>query len=66
MAALPILTGETNPILRTKTKKIAKVTKAIVKLIKDMEETMAKAEGVGLAAPQVAKSIRLCLALLDT
>lgn len=65
MAVLKILVGENNPVLRKKTKKIPKVTKEILKLIKDMGAAMAKADGVGLAAPQIGESIRLCLALVD-
>lgn len=62
MAILPIITGAQTPVLRTKTKRIAKVTKEILKLLKDMEDTLIKADGLGLAAPQVNHSLRLCLA----
>lgn len=48
-----------NPILSKKSKAVAKVTPEIKKLIKDMLETMYKAPGVGLAAPQVGRSVRL-------
>ncbi|MBU0687755.1 MAG: peptide deformylase [Candidatus Margulisbacteria bacterium] len=48
-----------NPILRKKCKSISKVTTEITKLINDMFETMYVAPGVGLAAPQVGKNIRL-------
>lgn len=65
VTVLQILTGKDHPLLRAKTKKIPKVTKEILKLIKDMQETMAKAEGVGLAAPQVGQSLRLCLAMVE-
>ena len=41
------------PILRAKSKKVAKITPAIQRLIDDMTETMREAPGVGLAAPQV-------------
>jgi peptide deformylase len=40
-------------ILRKKSKVVDVVTDKIVSLVKDMGETMHKAEGVGLAAPQV-------------
>lgn len=62
MAVLPILTGEDNPVLRTKTKPVKKVTKDILSLIKDMEATTKKADGLGLAAPQIGQSLRLCVA----
>jgi len=48
-------------ILREKTKPVAVVTDAIRKLTADMVETMHKAKGVGLAAPQVGRSERLCV-----
>lgn len=48
-----------NPILRKKAKAVKKVTPEIVKLMDDMVETMHAAPGVGLAAPQVARSIRV-------
>jgi peptide deformylase len=51
-----------DPILRKKAKAVKKVTPAIKKLIANMIETMHKAPGVGLAAPQVAQSIRLIVA----
>ena len=48
-----------NPFLRKKAKAVKKFTPVIVKLIDDMIETMHVAPGVGLAAPQVHKSIRV-------
>lgn len=64
MARLPILTGQDLKILRTKTKKVAKVTKEIVKLLKDMEETVTGV-GAGLAAPQIGSSHRVCVAMIN-
>lgn len=55
---LPIL-AYGNPILKTKCKKINKDFKDLNVLIKNMWETMYSASGVGLAAPQIGKSIRL-------
>ncbi len=51
----------TNPILKKKAKPVKAVTKEIRDLIRDMEETMRAAPGIGLAAPQVGHSIRLIL-----
>jgi len=65
MAVLPIITGEKNPILRAKTKTVQKVSKDIVKLLKDMQDTLIKANGAGIAAPQVGRTERICLAVLD-
>ena len=65
MPILHIVTGEKTPILRTKTKHVAKVTKDIVKLIHDMEETTIAAKGAGIAAPQVNRTERICIALIS-
>lgn len=48
-----------NPVLRKKTVEIDKNYKNLKQLIEDMWETMYNADGVGLAAPQINKSIRL-------
>lgn len=47
------------PVLRKVAQDIDKDYKGLEKLISDMRDTMAKAEGIGLAAPQIGKSIRL-------
>ncbi|MEQ1849260.1 MAG: peptide deformylase [Candidatus Peribacteraceae bacterium] len=62
MPILPIVTGEKTPILRAKTKKVAKVTKEIEALIADMYLTVENAKGAGIAAPQVGHSERVCIA----
>lgn len=64
MAILPIVIGPDNKILRTKTKPVPKVTKEVKQLIKDMVITMKEASGVGLAAPQVNASARVCIAVI--
>lgn len=54
-----------NPVLSQKAKKIAKTDKAVLKLISEMEEALLAATdpiGVGLAAPQVGKSLQLFIA----
>jgi len=48
-----------NPILRQKAKKIHRFDTSLPKLVQDMFETMHANNGVGLAAPQIAQSIRL-------
>ena len=58
MAVLPILKVG-NPILKNQSTPIQKIDKNIRKLIQDMFDTMAEAEGVGLAAPQVGENVRL-------
>jgi peptide deformylase len=64
MAILPIVIGPDNPVLRTKTKPVPKVTKDVKQLVKDMIETMKEANGVGLAAPQVDRLERICIAVI--
>ena len=58
MAVLPILKVG-NPILKKQSNPISKIDKNIKKLIQDMFDTLAEAEGVGLAAPQVGENVRL-------
>ncbi len=58
MAIRKIITTE-NPILRQKAKKIHRFDPSLQKLVDDMFETMHVAGGVGLAAPQIALSIRV-------
>jgi peptide deformylase len=60
MAVLRI-TKVPEPVLRTKTSKVRKIDASIQKLIDDMIETMHDAPGVGLAAPQVGVSLRICV-----
>ena len=54
-----------NPILTTKTKPVEKIDRSILTLVNDMIETCRKAQGIGLAAPQIGKSIRLCIINLE-
>ena len=56
-----IITAE-SPILRQKAKKIHRFDPSIQQLANHMFETMHAARGVGLAAPQIAQSIRLFVA----
>ncbi len=55
---LPII-GYGSIVLKTKAKEIPVDYPELNKLISDMYETMYDASGVGLAAPQIGKSIRL-------
>ena len=50
-----------DPVLRKVGKEIDKEYPQLEKLIADMKETMYNAQGVGLAAPQIGKDIRLFL-----
>lgn len=47
------------PVLRKETDKIATFDKSLTELVEDMAETMYDAPGIGLAAPQIGKSIKL-------
>ena len=49
------------PILRRKSKKVAKIDEYVQRLIDDMIETMRAASGVGLAAPQIGVSLRIAV-----
>lgn len=61
MSILEILTNK-NPILRKKSKPVAKVTAEIRELVANMEETLRAAPGIGLAAPQVGELLRIIIA----
>lgn len=58
MAKLKILTAG-DPVLRQTAAEVTKIDKKLIKLLKDMAETMYAAEGVGLAAPQIGVSKRI-------
>lgn len=50
-----------NPILRKKCQRIEKVDDALLEFAQNMLDTMIEANGVGLAAPQVDKDIRMAV-----
>jgi peptide deformylase len=58
MAVLPIITAP-DPRLKIKAKPVAAVDDGVRRLIDDMLETMKKAIGIGLAAPQVGVAKRV-------
>ncbi|MDP2744875.1 MAG: peptide deformylase [Dehalococcoidia bacterium] len=60
MAVLPLRTLP-DPRLRLKAKRVRAVDASILKLIDDMIDTMHHVNGVGLAAPQVGKSLRIAV-----
>jgi len=60
---LPVI-GYGNPILKRKSKKITDSYPDLKELISNMYDTMYSASGVGLAAPQIGKSIRIFI--IDT
>lgn len=58
MSILPIVTYN-DPVLREETEPINELTDSITELIDNMIETMYNSDGVGLAAPQIGKSLKL-------
>jgi peptide deformylase len=58
MAVLPIKTFG-DPVLRERAREVESFDRSLARLADDMIETMHEAPGVGLAAPQVGRSIRL-------
>lgn len=64
MPILPIVTYN-DEVLRTAATRIEKNSDELQQLINDMFETMYYARGVGLAAPQIGKAIRLFVADVD-
>lgn len=48
-----------DPVLKKKAKELKQGDESLPQLIEDMFETMHNAHGVGLAAPQIGKSVRL-------
>ncbi|MBD3328118.1 peptide deformylase [Candidatus Peregrinibacteria bacterium] len=67
MAVIPIVQGKDNEILRVKSKEIKKINKKeFKKLFEEMRETMFKANGIGLAAPQIGLNIRVCVCLFNS
>ncbi|MDP4008747.1 MAG: peptide deformylase [Candidatus Peregrinibacteria bacterium] len=60
MAIREIQTGLKNPILRTKSKEVEKITPEVKHLIRDMYSTL-HLDGIGLSAPQVGENLRIVL-----
>ena len=54
-----------DPILRQATTPVAAMTDELLRLIKDMFDTMHHARGIGLAAPQVGRTERLTVVEVD-
>lgn len=65
MSKLKIITGEDNKILRTVSVPVIKFDAGLKKFAKDLKETMIAADGLGIAAPQVAKNIRVFWTILN-
>lgn len=63
--AIPVESGKDNTILRTVSKPVAKVTPEIRKFAQEMTKTMFVENGVGIAAPQCGKNLRMCIVRLN-
>jgi peptide deformylase len=59
--AIRIIRKTGDPVLREAARDVKEITPQILALLDDMVDTMADAEGVGLAAPQVGISKRLII-----
>lgn len=55
-----------NPILRQKCARIDAITDEVRQLVADMEETMFAHDGIGLAAPQIGRSIAVFVRNIHT
>lgn len=64
MAILNIL-KEGDETLRKKCRPVEEITPRILRLLDDMHETLGKAQGVGLAAPQVGVLRRIVIVEID-
>ena len=60
MSVRPILSADA-PVLREKAKRVKKYDASLRALVDEMFETLREAHGLGLAAPQVGLSLRLCV-----
>lgn len=61
ITALPVVVGATTPVLRDKSRPVKNIDNKLQELIDQMGLTMRFQRGIGLAAPQIGKSIQLFL-----
>ena len=59
MKKLKIITGADNPILRAKNEPVKRFDAGLKKFATQLKKAMEDAKGLGIAAPQVGKNIRL-------
>ena len=64
MAILNII-KEGDPVLRKKCRPVEEITPRILQLLDDMHDTLEKAQGVGLAAPQVGVMRRIVIVEIE-
>jgi peptide deformylase len=63
--ALREILHDGDPVLRKKSKRVARIDNYIHRLLDDMLETLHKADGVGLAAPQIGVLRRVVIIEVD-
>ena len=54
-----------NELLEKPAKEVTMITDELVQLLDDMRETMVAHDGIGLAAPQIGKSLRMAIVEID-
>jgi peptide deformylase len=54
-----------DPVLTTKAEPVKKIDSELLLLADEMFATCKEARGIGLAAPQIGKSLRMCVIMLD-
>ena len=62
---MQVIQGADNTILRAVSKPVAKVTADLRSFAQEMTKTMAAENGVGIAAPQVGRNIRMAIVKLN-
>lgn len=65
MKKLKIITGADNPVLRAVSEPVKHFDDELLKFVKQMDVAMVAAKGLGIAAPQVGRNIRVFLAVLN-
>lgn len=65
MAVVPIVTYD-DPVLRKKTREVPENSQELQEMIDDMFDTMYNADGVGLAAPQIGRTLRVFIVDADS
>ncbi|MBD3330486.1 peptide deformylase [Candidatus Peregrinibacteria bacterium] len=65
MSKIPIITGEDNHILRTKSEKVSSFNSDLKKLVKKLKKALIEHNGLGIAAPQIGINERVVLITLN-
>ena len=65
MTVKQIVKGKDNPVLRTVCNPVEEFDKELKNIIRDMKDTLKKAKGLGIAAPQVGLDIRAFIFITD-